>query len=164
MLETTTRDLQPQSLQSLADKASTLHGRSLALWRECADVVLQAKTEAKHGQWRAFLKEAGISEPTARRMVRVAERGLSLAFIEAAGGIVRALEYLDAYDEAMKWYTASLAVPMSEDDHGLLLQARPDGPVSVGRWLDFGEALATENREKANELCPWQMRHVTHLK
>ena len=53
------------NVEAMADKAATLHGRSVALWHECAGVVLEAKREAKRGEWGKFLKLAGISERTA---------------------------------------------------------------------------------------------------
>ena len=114
MAETTTRDLQPQSLQSLADKAATLHGRSLALWRECADVVLEAKRAARHGGWSQFLEQAGISEGTARRMLRIAERGIALEFIQSVGGVSPTLRFLDNIDFAVELWSAACKSRVAE--------------------------------------------------
>ena len=144
--------------KALADRASTLHGRSLACWRQCADVLKEAKAAAKHGQWRAFLKEAGIPETTARRMLRVAVAGVSLDLLSSLG-IHHTLLYLDAGEEALWFYgicMEQMAPKMGADERDAMRDAYPDNPYRIYPWCDFARAVCDDGMDAAWPKRPWR--------
>ena len=63
-------------LAELARRASTLHSKSVDSWLACAEVLLEARAVASHGEWSGFLREAGIPQRTARRMLTYARCGI----------------------------------------------------------------------------------------
>lgn len=67
-------------LPILAIEIRRTHERALAALRSAAeaarqsgDALIEAKILVKHGEWLTFLKEAGISERTAQRYMRIAK-------------------------------------------------------------------------------------------
>ena len=63
-------------LTELAQRASMLHRKSVESWLACAEVLLEARAVASHGEWSGFLREAGIPQRTARRMLTYARCGI----------------------------------------------------------------------------------------
>ena len=62
---TTPADATPESnsvavLHDLSRQAKRLHGRSIEAWVECAGVLLEARTVARHGEWLPFLAQASF--------------------------------------------------------------------------------------------------------
>ena len=156
MLETTTRDLQPQSLQSLADKAATLYARGTAAWMECAYVLHEARPRVTHGEWGKFLAEVGIPESTARRMLKVARTGIKSATLADLNmSVTDLLDMQAAAEQAQDIWRRFVNAEWLKDERGAILSAFPDGPISVTRWNDFAASILDDGPEVAWEKRPW---------
>ena len=62
-------------LDELASRAAKFYAQSVGAWMACAEVLLEARNLAAHGEWLPFLEAAGIPERTAQRMIAVARAG-----------------------------------------------------------------------------------------
>ena len=82
-------------LADLSRQAKRLHGQSIKAWVECAGVLLEARTVARHGEWLPFLKAAGINRWTAQRMLQIAQAGLKWCTVHHLGGIRATLDHMD---------------------------------------------------------------------
>ena len=95
------------TLDALATEVRSLYRRSLSDWLTCGHKLLEAKRIAPHGSWLPWLKQAGIPERTARRMIRIAEAGLQIGHLADLGGAVAAEDYLAALERAGRNWQAS---------------------------------------------------------
>ena len=83
-------------LAELAQRASTLHRNRLKAGLRARKWLLEARRVASHGEWSGFLREAGIPQRTARRMLTYARCGIEsghmavLAFTEIDAVIAKA--------------------------------------------------------------------------
>ena len=125
-------------LAELAERASQKHTQSNQAWLECADLLLQAREVAKHGQWQDFLSKAGIPERTAQRMLKVARSGLKPDILSVLGGPTPAIAFLNAMHQSMEDWRDMDETIKALDDPDLLsdwIQNAPDGPNSAILWL-----------------------------
>ena len=132
-------------LDELAARAARYHLQHIDAWLACAAVLAQAREIADHGDWLPFLKEAGIGERTAQRMLRVHRAGFKSDIVTDLGGVTSALDYLDAMDSARDhwrdWCKIAESSPhFSALETARVVQSAPDGPISGARWLEFGNA------------------------
>ena len=121
-------------------------------------MVLEAKRKARHGGWSHFLEQAGISEGTARRMLRIAERGISLEFIQSVGGVTPALRFLDNIDFAVELWSAACRSEwrkrLSKTEQADMVQRHPDF-LTLHLWLDWSEAIDEHGKDAAWPRRPW---------
>ena len=153
-----------RALDSLADRAKVLHRQHVESWLECAGLLREARRVAKHGEWGNFLVGAGIGERTARRMLRAAESGVKSDTMTDLGGVAGTMDALANGDCALLWWRAFLD-GATDSDRPAILQSRPDGPLSVAKWCEFGDALAdaTDDEQVAAawKLAPWRLPAAT---
>ena len=91
-------------LIELAERAGRHYGRSVEEWFKCANVLLQARELAVHGEWADFLAHAGIPRSTAARMLRLARVGVQMCHVTHLGirrvdGLICCLQR--AFDDAI---------------------------------------------------------------
>lgn len=163
-------------LSELAERAGRAIGRSIDAWLDCAAIIAQAREVALHGEWLPFLEHAGISERTARRMIRFAEAGIKTGTVADLGGIREtdeALALVEAWpEESREWWIehagidgalkAALNYRFARDlwkqhvddfkdepeEHARIIQAVPDGPFGVAAWCRYGAAMADAYEDK----------------
>ena len=165
-------------LGELAERAGRLHGQSVVAWIDAANLLLEARKVAEHGEWLPFLEHAGIPRRTAQRMLRIAEAGLKSDTVSRLGGIRATLQYLAAGDKACELWRAALAALSKCESCGgaeceavaglrsTVRQAVPNEPVNILVWLraahedeagqhywrDFAKAIPTLRAWACREL------------
>ena len=83
-------------LAELAERARGHYDQSTASWLKAAAVILEARKIAQHGDWAAFLRDAGIPARTASRMLGFARIGIQISHLavltrsEVAGLVTQA--------------------------------------------------------------------------
>ena len=82
-------------LIELAERAGRHYGRSVEEWFKCANVLLQARELAVHGEWADFLAHADIPRSTAARMLRLARVGVQMCHVTHLG--IRRVDGLICY-------------------------------------------------------------------
>ena len=169
-------------LDQLAKWVAVQYSRSIEPWLVCADLLLEARGIAGHGEWLPFLAQAGIPARTAQDMLSVARAGIKSATVAHLGvaGTLRALrhtsddliafvkEHGGSADDAALYthemlYAQECCRTMAEDlpktERGAILASMPDGPLSLKAWLDFLEAMAAaaddEDRRAVWGIRPW---------
>ena len=101
---------------------------------EAGRLLMEAKAEAGHGQWRAVLDRAGVNERTARRMTRLARSGMDPERIAALGGPRPALD--------------SLQKRKTDRRSDLDAERALNDIVSLSRRIAEGDRALAEAREK----------------
>ncbi len=174
-------------LDELVEQAATLQRKSLESWIDCANVLLKAREVAEHGQWLPFLEQAGISPRHAQNMLRIAKRGLKCESISHLGGIGETLRLLAIVEkwpaesrklwtdsgepgadlraaatkeEALElWRAFRDSAAKGSEERRAIIQAVPDGPLSMQRWLDYGEAITAAQTDEEH-LAAWEPKAV----
>jgi hypothetical protein len=101
---------------------SLRHGLHRAM--NAGDILLEARTQVRHGDWLPWLESCGISERTAQRYVRLAKHR---AEIEAKSDTVS--------DLGIRGALALIAAPRGSDRLGLALADRAaEYALDSGRW------------------------------
>lgn len=93
-LQSNTMSTTAETIRELLAEAETLAARSIDKMLEAGHALVQAKAECKHGEWLPFLERAGIHERQARRLMQLANSGLTSDTVSDLGGIKGALEFL----------------------------------------------------------------------
>jgi hypothetical protein len=57
-------------------------------------LLMEAKSECRHGEWSPFLGRAGIHERQARRLMQLAKSGMKTDTVSELGGLKAALDHL----------------------------------------------------------------------
>ena len=131
-------------LADLAARAATKHTQSHRSWLDCAQLLLQAREVAKHGEWLPFIKAAGIPRRTASRMLDFARADIQM-------GHVAHLTYreIDGLIALSRRYTA-LGVEHAEADRHRMPYQLSAGEIAAGEWELAAAmvAVAADNREE----------------
>ena len=145
-------------LSELAERAARHHGQSIESWLACADVLLEARGLAGHGEWLPFLEHAGIKKWTAQRMLRIAGFGLKRCTVHHLGGIGATIECLAANPEGV----GALVVLLGHADDLREQIAVREANLSPEERVRLDEALADlrEIRRLKRELNGWQSKHA----
>ena len=124
MPESTTQSNTERTLTDLAKRAGNLYKRSLTDWMACADVLLEARAVAQHGEWLPFLDEAGVPPRTAQRMIRIADSGLQMRHVTHLGGVTATLDLLVGEPEKIE-ELVSLCAELDElhEREGIILES-----------------------------------------
>lgn len=107
---------------------------------EAGRLLLEAKSECRHGQWLLFLERAGVPERKAQRFMKLARSGLKSDTVSDLGGVRAALAYLaeptlPGPDEHIEVYVAGADVATawvwpSVEHPGFYNVGGFDGPLS----------------------------------
>ena len=145
-------------LAELAERAARHYSRSTESWLACADVLLEARGLAGHGEWLPFLAQAGIPARTAQRMIRLARAGIEMRHVTHLGGIATTLELLAAYPGSVAELVA-LDQQAEELREQIAIREANMSPEERVLWE---EALADlrEIRRLKRELNGWQSKHA----
>ena len=80
------------SLADLAERAGEAYrlgrskeGDAARAHLECGSILVRAKAECVHGEWKPFLKQDGISERSAQRRMQIFASGMSAETIVKKG-------------------------------------------------------------------------------
>ena len=83
------------ALADLAGRAGKFYRRSSEDRLACGNLLLEARKVCPHGEWSAFLEDAGIRQRTARRMLAFAMAGVQNGHVAVLG--VRYIGPADRY-------------------------------------------------------------------
>ena len=96
-------------LAHLAHVAAEQHGRykrasaeAVTAYLAAGAALAEAKAACRHGQWLPWLKETGIPERTAQRMIRLAASGMKSDIVTDLGGVGAALAHLASPAETFR--------------------------------------------------------------
>lgn len=113
------------SLADLAARVHQAHIRAKAATVEAAEpyleagrLLIEAKGECKHGEWRQFLEAAGVHERQAQRLLQMARSGLNSDIMSGLGGLGATLAYL-----------AERKLPATGQT--LFVDSKDDGPIAA---------------------------------
>lgn len=115
------------------------HGRkAIEHYLTAGRLLLEAKAKAAHGEWLPFLKDAGIPERTARRMMGLARSGIKSDTVTDLGGITRALSWSrdQAYKAELREHCAEMLKSAGIDS------SKPCGIFPDGVTMETPELVA----------------------
>ena len=115
-------------LADLAGRAGKLYRRSSEDWLACANLLLEARKVCPHGEWSAFLEDAGIPQRTARRMLTFAMAGVQNGHVAVLG-----VRYIDRLIAASRRGTAGAIELAKADPHPMPWQKTPE-EIAADEW------------------------------
>ena len=136
------------TLAELAQRAGALHRKSVDSWLACAEVLLEARAVAAHGEWTEFLREAGIPERTAQRMIKLARAGVKADTVTFLGGVRATLDAFSVVERwpvetRRRWREAGGAAGEPDGD----LRAAAAIEDAFGWWRTFRHAVSKDSAE-----------------
>lgn len=88
-------------------EADRLATRSAEKIMEAGQALIEAKALCEHGNWLAFLSEAGLHRRTAQRYMKLAASDLKSDFVSHLGGPSAALRFLALRETAMQHFDSA---------------------------------------------------------
>ena len=116
------------ALVGLAERAGRFYRRSSEDWLACGNLLLEAKKVCPHGEWSAFLEDAGIPQRSARRMLTFAVAGVQNGHVAVLG-----VRHIDRLIAASRRMTAGAIEYARTDPHLMPWQRRP-AEIAADEW------------------------------
>ena len=138
-------------LVGLAERARKFYRRSSEDWLACANLLLEARKVCPHGEWSAFLEDAGIPQRSARRMVAFAMAGVQNGHVAVLG-----VRYVDGLIAASRRTTAGAIEYAKADPHLMAWQRTPE-EIAADEW-DVAGAYVQAVIDVIPELSPEELK------
>ena len=138
-------------LADLAERAGKFYRRSSEDWFACANLLLEARKVCPHGEWSAFLEDAGIRQRTARRMLAFAMAGVQNGHVAVLG-----VRYIDQLIAASRRITAGAIQLAKADPHPMPWQKTPE-EIAADEWEVAG-AYVQAVIDVISELGPEELK------